>query len=98
MDKEILKKYAGYAGRFAGYAGLGLVGGYLATGLMIGDFQKPFHSYFRINDDLIYLVLLVFQILGGIFGGRFTYIWWGAFGGGLFLSLVYLTAFKYLIN
>ena len=35
MDKEKLKKYARYAGRIAGYAGLGILGGFLGGFLFL---------------------------------------------------------------
>jgi len=35
MDKEGMKKYFGYIGKFTGYAGLGLVGGYLGFTLLL---------------------------------------------------------------
>jgi hypothetical protein len=79
MDKEKLKKYAGYAV-------MGLVGGYLFFFILLGitydkwSLFSPLEFYANLADLLIHL--LGYQILGSLLGGIRIKKWWGAFIGG----------------
>lgn len=73
MDK--LKKYAGYAG-------LGMLGGYL--GLFLGFFINFGISFLHSGLKLRYLfyakpILILTLILVGVLGGAITKKWWWAF-------------------
>ena len=87
MDKEKLKKRAGYAG-------LGILGGFISflLGFFLGIesmlestygtiFLEPF-AYIFIGGPITILV----SILGGCIGVAITKKWWGALVGGFFLS------------
>jgi hypothetical protein len=74
--------------KYAGYAGLGFVGGYLGITLTImGDFAA-YRIYRNIFDNYPILFMVFFHILGGVLGGILAKKWWGAFGVGFILGLI----------
>ena len=88
MDKDKLKKYARYAERIAGYAGLGILGGFLG-GFLFFLFLVVGGKYELIVElHLITRSGILITILGGGLGGMKTKKWWGALGGGFVLSWI----------
>jgi hypothetical protein len=90
MDKEKLIKYAGYAG-------LGLISGYISVIVYFGwssgqwDPLAPVGFY----SSLTFILLLQFlfnQFIGGLLGYAIIKKWWGALIGGFVLTWVALYA------
>ena len=92
----------GSMGDFVGSALVGVIGGYFGTILSWGFFEstwgvQTFGSWVLTEAlDRLSSPLIIASLVGGILGGAATNKWWGAFGGGLFLTIVgfyYLTFF-----
>ena len=85
MDKEKLKRYAGYVG-------LGTLGIYL--GILLGDLVI-FRDLNDVETNYLSPAPLIFGVVVGILGGGITKKWWGALVGGLILSgLINLITFS----
>ena len=90
MDKEKLKKYAGYAG-------LGLVGGYLSIITFLGWTQGQWNPLAPVSfySDLAFILLIQFvlnQIIGGLLGAAVIKKTWGSLIGGFVLTWVAMYA------
>jgi hypothetical protein len=90
MDKEKLKKYAGYAG-------LGLVGGYFSIIVYFGWSTGQWDPLDSVGfySGLTFILLLQFilnQFIGGLLGVAIIKKWWGALIGGFVLTWVALYA------
>jgi hypothetical protein len=90
MDKERLKRYAGYSG-------LGLVGGYIGIIIFFGwsmgqwDPLSPIGFYSGLTFVLL-IQFLLNQIIGGFLGIILTKKWWGSIIGGFLLTWVAIYA------
>jgi hypothetical protein len=73
--------------RYAGYAVLGLVGGYIAGFLMLGIGEGNWDPIETLDFFIPYFLLTLIAIFGGILGGVITKKWWGLLSEGLFFSL-----------
>ncbi len=82
MDKEKLKKYTGYAG-------LGILGGYisfvLVGGLAAGEWD-PIGVLNIIFTPFLILILILWGLIGGIIANK----WWGALVGGFISSWLFV--------
>ena len=103
MDKEGMKKYFGYIGKFTGYAGLGLVGGYLGFTLLLiiregvqGIILPIVFYFFWLGWWQMLIIVLSIHMLGGILGGVITKKWWGAVIGGFLQTLLAWIIYFYL--
>jgi hypothetical protein len=92
----------GRLGDLVGSAFLGVIGGYLGTVLSLGFFEsawgvKNFGVWVLAEAlDRLSSPLIVAAVFGGILVGAATQKWWGALGGGFFLTIVgfyYMTFF-----
>ena len=87
MDKEKLKKYAGFAG-------LGILVGFInfLLGFILGIESMLESGFYTMGlEPLIYIVYggpitILVSILGGCIGGAITKKWWGSLVAGFFLS------------
>jgi hypothetical protein len=85
MDKEKLKKWAGYAG-------WGILGGYLADSLLGIILWGEWDPIGSLVEEFTYLFVFIL-IPGGIVGGVIAKKWWGALAGGFILpGLIVLIA------
>lgn len=97
MDKEKPKKGTGYAGRYAGYAGLGLFGGFIIFSIAkatVLDFDR-FYEYAAFCAGVFIIISIVLGWVGGLIGGGITKKWWGAIIGCVVLSVAVNYFFYY---
>jgi hypothetical protein len=91
-------------GMLIGNAVIGIFGGYFGLGFSWGFYQYTWGGrglgswVFTEPLSLLSDTIIIAPILGGILGGAVTDKWWGAFGGGFFLSILGFYFFTFGLN
>ncbi|MGD8457177.1 MAG: hypothetical protein PVF83_12395 [Anaerolineales bacterium] len=91
-------------GRHISNALLGLIGGFVGVIVAGGFYQTTWlgrpldiqiirKSFLWLSDYFI-----VVPLLGGLFGGASSDKWWGAFGGGFFLTLAGFYLYVFMLG